>query len=73
MAADNRKQQVTVWYVIAAVIGVMLFQALWASYSEIETIPYSEFERLLGDHKIAELTVGADAGPGSLKEPPPSG
>jgi len=73
MAADNRKQQVTAWYIIAAVFGVMLFQALWASYSEIETIPYSEFERLLSENRIAELTVGADSVQGTLKEALPSG
>jgi cell division protease FtsH len=55
------------------VIGVLLFQHFWLSYSQIETIPYSEFERLLKDGKVAEVTVGADAIQGTLKEPLPSG
>ena len=62
-----------VWYTVAAVIGVLLFQYFWISYSQIETIPYSQFEQLLADGKVAEVTVGADSIAGTLKEPLPSG
>jgi cell division protease FtsH len=73
MEAEVRKRQILIWYTVAAVVGVLLFQYFWLSYSQIETIPYSEFERLLGDGKVAEVTVGADSIEGTLKEPLPSG
>lgn len=48
MEPEVRKRQIIIWYTVAAVIGVLLFQYLWVRYSEVKTIPYSQFERLLG-------------------------
>ena len=62
-----------IWYTIAAVIGVLAVQYFWSSYSQIETIPYSQFEQLLNDGKIAEVTISADAVQGTLKEALPDG
>ena len=73
MEPDVRKRQIMIWYTVAAIIGVLLFQQFWSSYSQIQTIAYSEFERLLEQGKIAEVTVGTDTIQGSLKEPLPSG
>ena len=73
MEADARKRQFMIWYVLAAVLGILLFQAFWSSYSQVETIPYSEFETLLDQGKVAEVTVGADSVQGTLKEALPSG
>jgi len=73
MDADARKRQILTWYVIAAVVGVLVFQYFWASYSQIETVPYSEFERLLTEGKVAEVSVSADSIRAALKEPLPSG
>ena len=72
MEPDVRKRQIMIWYIVAAVIGILLFQQFWSSYSQIETIPYSEFEHLLDQGKIAEVTVGTDTVQGSLKDPLPS-
>ncbi len=69
LTPDARKRQVMIWYVLAAMVGVLLFQAFWTSYSQIETIPYSQFETLLGQGKVDEVTVGADSVQGTLKEP----
>jgi cell division protease FtsH len=70
---DVRKRQIMIWYVLAAVLGVLLFQAFWTSYSQIETIPYSQFESLLDQGKVDNVTVGADSIHGTLKEALPSG
>jgi len=51
----------------------LLFQAFWTSYTQVETIPYSQFETLLDQGKVAEVTVGTDSIQGTLKEPLPSG
>ena len=73
LAPDARKRQIMIWYVFAAVMGVLLFQALWTNYSQVETIPYSRFQTLLDQDKVADVTVGADSVQGTLKEPLPDG
>jgi cell division protease FtsH len=73
MEPDARKRQIMIWYVLAAVFGVLLFQQFWSSYSQVETISYSQFETLLDQSKVAEVTVGADSIQGTLKEPLPDG
>jgi len=73
MEPDARKRQIMIWYVLAAMFGVLLFQQFWSSYSQVETISYSQFETLLDQNKIANVTVGADSIQGTLKEPLPDG
>jgi cell division protease FtsH len=75
MDADARKRQIMIWYSIAAFLGVLVLAAqyFWVSYTQVETIPYSTFERLLGDGKVAEVSVGTESIQGTLKEPLPSG
>jgi hypothetical protein len=73
MEPEARKRQIMLWYTVAAVIGVLLFQYFWVNYTQIETIPYSQFEQLLAEGKVAEVTVGTDSIEGTLKEPLRSG
>jgi cell division protease FtsH len=73
MEAEARKRQIIIWYIVAALVGVLLLQYFWSRNSPIETIPYSKFEQLLDQDKVVDVTVGADSIRGSLKEPLPSG
>jgi cell division protease FtsH len=70
---EERKHQFATWYIFAAFLGVMLIQFLWLRYTQVETIPYSQFEQLLNDNKIADVLVGSDTIQGTLKEPFPDG
>ena len=70
---EDRKHQFAIWYFFAAFLGVMLIQYLWVQYTQIETIPYSQFEQLLDQNKISEVLVGSDTIQGTLKEPFPDG
>src|ERR1700733_6379361 len=70
---EERKHQFATWYIFAAFLGVMLIQYLWVQYTQIETIPYSQFEQLLDQNKISEVLVGSDTIQGTLKEPFPDG
>ena len=70
---EERKHQFAIWYIFAAFLGVMLIQYLWLQYTQIETIPYSQFEQLLDENKIAEVLVGSETIQGTLKEPFPDG
>jgi len=73
MEPQKRKLHFTVWYIVAAMFGVLLFQQFWLAYTQVETIPYSQFEQLLKDGKIADVSVSADTVQGNLKAPLPDG
>src|SRR5262249_58570459 len=66
---EERKQHFAAWYIFAAFLGVMFVQYLWLRYSQVETIPYSQFEQLLDENKISSVLVGSDTIQGTLKEP----
>ena len=51
----------------------MLIQYVWLVYTQVETIPYSQFEQLLNENKISEVLVGHDFIQGTLKQPLPDG
>src|SRR5262250_1923094 len=70
---EERKHQFATWYIFAAFLGVMLIQFLWLRSTQIETIPYSQFEQLLAENKISEVLVGTETIQGTLKEPLPDG
>ena len=70
---EERKHQFAIWYVFAAFLGVMLIQSLWLRFTQVDTIPYSQFEQLLDENKIAKVLVGQETVQGALKEPLPDG
>lgn len=70
---DLRKREFAIWYVFAAMVGLLLLQWAWAQYSQVETIPFSQFEQLVAQNKVAEVAVGQDAIRGTLREPLGSG
>src|SRR5215469_4527324 len=70
---EERKHQFATWYIFAAFLGVLLIQYLWLQFSQVETIPYSQFEQLLAENKISEVSVGSDTIQGALKDPLPDG
>jgi len=70
---EERKHQFATWYVFAAFLGVMLIQYLWLQYTQVETIPYSQFEQLLAQNKISEVFVRSDTIQGMVTEPFPDG
>jgi cell division protease FtsH len=55
---SQRKQAVAMGYIFAAAIGMLLLQWVFATYNTIDTIPYSQFEQLVNEGKVAEVGVG---------------
>jgi cell division protease FtsH len=56
----DKRTQFHLWYVIAAIIGVLLLQQLWTQNQEVAVIPYSQFLDDLKAGKIAEVQVAGD-------------
>ncbi len=56
-------------YLVFALFSVLLLRDLYVSQREIEKIPYSEFQTLLREKKVADVVVSQDEIAGRLVEP----
>jgi cell division protease FtsH len=63
----ERKTRFHVAYVIFALVAMLLIQEAWQRAQTVEVLPYSEFERLLKEDKISEVTVSDRHITGKLK------
>ena len=64
----DKKTQINFWYVIIAILGVLLVQNLYTQYTKVEPIPYSRFHTLLDEGKIAEIAITENHIYGTLKD-----
>lgn len=69
----TKQTRFNTWYWAAAFIGVLVIQYVFASAQQIATIPYSQFQELLQNGKVAQVGVSDRFIQGRLKEPLPSG
>src|ERR1700682_5716985 len=69
----KKETQYHTWYWVAAIVAMMLIQAVFAAYTQVQTIPYSEFQDDLKAGKIAEVRVSGNYIQGKFKEPDPKG
>jgi cell division protease FtsH len=69
----DKQQQLNVWYVLAALVAILLFQNWWIASRQVEKIPYSQFEQLLADDMVAEVRIQEQQLRGKLKHPLPDG
>jgi len=65
----DKRTQFHIWYVIAAIFGVLLLQQLWSQSQQVSIIPYSEFLDDLKAGKVTEVRVSGDYIEGQYKEP----
>ena len=65
---DN-KARFNIWYVFIALWGVILLHNLWLQATQIEKIPYSQFQIYLDEDLIEEIRVTDNYIQGTLKKP----
>ena len=65
----ERRTQFNIGYLLFALLAIFIVQQWWQQAQTIEVVPYSEFEKLLADHKIAEVVVSDQRITGKLKAP----
>jgi cell division protease FtsH len=65
----SRQTRFHIGYWIAAILGLLALQYFYTTAQKVAAIPYSQFEQLLRDHKIAEVGVSDRYIQGRLKEP----
>src|SRR5947208_6639804 len=69
----KKETQYHAWYWVAAIVAMMVIQAVFAAFTQVQTIPYSEFQDDLKAGKIAEVRVSGNYIQGKFKEPDKSG
>ena len=69
----NKETQYHAWYWIAAMVGVMVIQTIFASYTQIAQIAYSDFQDDLKAGAIAEVRVSGNYIQGTFKAPDKDG
>src|ERR687884_887710 len=68
-ALMERRTRFHVVYVIFALVAMVLIQEAWQRAQTVEVLPYSEFEWLLKEQKLAEVVVSDKHITGKLKQP----
>jgi cell division protease FtsH len=66
--SDEHRRHLVLGYVIGSILVVVFVQWLAASYSQVETVPYSQFASLVATGQVSEVTVGQTMIEGSLKD-----
>src|SRR5882724_2701007 len=69
----KKETQYHTWYWVAAIVGMMIIQTVWVSYTQIVQLPYSEFQDDLKAGKVAEVRVSGNYIQGKFKEPDQNG
>lgn len=67
----KREHQINFWYIVAAVLAVLIIQGLLYQPIHVKEIPYSEFQKLAEQGKIADLVVGPKKITGTIKDAKP--
>ena len=65
----EKHQQWNLWYFLLAFSVLLVAQDLWTTRSAVETLPYSEFMRLLKAGQLSELRIEQQQISGTLKVP----
>ena len=69
----DKKIKFNIGYAFIAFVAITLFQSWWIGHNKVETIPFSEFEQLLKDGKIAAVNVRENYLDGTSVKPLPDG
>lgn len=64
----DKKAQVNFWFIVVAVLSLLLVQNLYTQYTQVEPIPYSRFQHLLEQGGVAEIAITENQIFGTLKE-----
>ncbi len=69
----ERKEHFNFWYFVIAFLAVLMLQHWLTELQQVETIPYSKFQELLSEGKVAEISIAEDHIRGRLHSPLPDG
>jgi cell division protease FtsH len=67
--AKPTRPRFNITWVIIAVLALMLLHDAWNKQQSVAPLPYSQFQKLLDEKKVEEVTVIGEELRGTLKEP----
>lgn len=73
MQNKGRKQEWVVWYAVMAIVGILLFRAMYQDWQSSEPLPYSTFLQQLERGNVEEVAVIGDQIRGVLHDPTAAG
>jgi cell division protease FtsH len=65
----DKKAHFNAWYIVAAVLGMLVLQALFQQAQQTEPLPYSQFRQYLEQGKIDDLLITETRITGKFKNP----
>src|SRR5829696_8693825 len=65
----KREHQINFWYIMAAIMAVVMIQDLLSQAGHTRQIPYSEFQKLVAEKKVTDVVVGPTRIAGTFTEP----
>ena len=69
----DKKIHINFWYVTGAILLMLWIQSLYLASAKSTPIPYSRFQTLLNEDKVAEIGITQNSIRGTLKEAQPDG
>ncbi len=69
----EKKTQYNLWYLVVAIIGVLLLQQMWATSQRIQPLAYSDFKAQLEAGNVEEIAISSNYIHGKLRQPLPDG
>ncbi len=65
----EKKTQFSIWYFACALLAVLLLHDAWVGARTIAPIPYSEFQALVKEGKVADIAIADNQIHGTFKAP----
>lgn len=65
----EKKTQINIWFIVLAILGIVFFRDLITQGQHVEILPYSDFQVLLSEGQISEISIAQDRISGTLKKP----
>jgi cell division protease FtsH len=63
----ERRTQFNIGYLLFALVAILALQQWWHQAQTVEVLPYSEFEKLLAEHRIDEVVISDQRITGKLR------
>ncbi|MBN20966.1 MAG: cell division protein FtsH [Bdellovibrionaceae bacterium] len=65
----ERTTKFNIWYILIAILFVVMIRDFWANQSQVKHVPYSEFQQLLESKQIKKVTLRGEQVQGELTAP----
>ncbi|MHB2169903.1 ATP-dependent zinc metalloprotease FtsH [Alsobacter sp. R-9] len=69
----EKQHKLDLGFILLMLVGGLLLQQIWATWRDVQTVPYSQFLTLVREQKFTQVTVASEYLQGTLKEPAADG